>query len=540
MTNRFLSVVRGSIPYIGELQKIDLISSPKTCILITQLEYWFERYTNGFYKFLEPCPNNKLYNRGDSWTEELWFSSDSFRRNFDKIGIRYNSKTEFENSLDKFNGKLYCSYHDKLAGTTHYFRNHELVDLVLNEFLSSNKPVQVSNFLPYGNSQNAGYVTRKMQDRELAKCELELYTETTSENSYYIISLEKKILSLINILLIKYSSNYILSTVSNGKFLLLEKYKEKEYKKKVSIDEIVKMPYWSKYESYINTIDESDTNIKNYASHNFSPFDAIDAICEFILENGIDISSDEINNPTEPSLAKTYGDPKPISVKKPKQSFMQNKKNKSYTVNSKEIPYCLGANKEIIKEALEIYLGDEDIKEAMDTHGLTKDVFYEYYFNPKYPRTFINSRDYVFEQLDKCFKINNYLHKDDQSTKDEVENTRDSKNITEHVQEKKVYSDEEKKIITDQELDSFVNNSLYLLRKQTIQELNLTEKDIFVLSCISKKDLDEHIHKERLTCMLKTTIFDTTYRMEVYNMFGKIPKYRIYLDSDNTLIKQSW
>ncbi|ACT52070.1 hypothetical protein Msip34_2846 (plasmid) [Methylovorus glucosotrophus SIP3-4] len=108
-----------------------------------QLDYWFERYPGGFYKFLEPSEHPK-YVIGQSWSEEIGVSVAEFRTAFDRIGTRWKSKTEFENAPDKFLGKFYASYQDKRANLTFYYRNHELVDAALDELLAHLGPVSGS------------------------------------------------------------------------------------------------------------------------------------------------------------------------------------------------------------------------------------------------------------------------------------------------------------------------------------------------------------------------------------------------------------
>lgn len=132
MRNRVLSLTRNVIPYVKELRIFT--DSVVGCILMQQLDYWFERYPDGFYKFLEASDHPK-YSAGQSWSEEIGISSTEFRTAFDKIGTRWKSKTEFENAEDKFQGKFYASYQDKRANLTFYFRNHELVDTALDQLL---------------------------------------------------------------------------------------------------------------------------------------------------------------------------------------------------------------------------------------------------------------------------------------------------------------------------------------------------------------------------------------------------------------------
>ncbi len=137
MRNRILFLTRSSIPYVKEL--LPLAHSMAGCILMQQLDYWFERKSNGFYKFLEPCPN-PLYQTGQSWVEELGISAVEFRTTFERFGTRYKSKSEFDRATDKFQGKFYCSYHDKRTQLTWYFRNHELMDTALDNLLTVQNP----------------------------------------------------------------------------------------------------------------------------------------------------------------------------------------------------------------------------------------------------------------------------------------------------------------------------------------------------------------------------------------------------------------
>lgn len=166
--------ITNSIPYHKELRPI--AGSVTSAILMRQLEYWFEKYPDGFYKFLEPSPNNEKYKEGDSWSEELAFSPDEFRTAFDKIGIRYKSKNEFDsNSNSLFNSqqgeKFYCSYHDKIKGITWYFRNSRIGSIIDDIINLRNSTIPI-----YGDGQS--------QFTELGNGNLQYYiTENTSENT---------------------------------------------------------------------------------------------------------------------------------------------------------------------------------------------------------------------------------------------------------------------------------------------------------------------------------------------------------------------
>jgi hypothetical protein len=110
-----------------------------------QLEYRFAKYPDGFYKFLEPPQNgHQDYRLGDSWVEELAFSKEEFRTGFDKIGVRYNSKTQYDeakSSGSEFGCNYYCSYVDRRSGLTFYFRNHSKVDELISDIEPRQKSV---------------------------------------------------------------------------------------------------------------------------------------------------------------------------------------------------------------------------------------------------------------------------------------------------------------------------------------------------------------------------------------------------------------
>lgn len=130
MRNRILAITRGSIPYVPELRPV--AGSVTATILMQQLDYWFERHPDGFYKFQDASPDNPAYKSGDSWAEELNFSVAELRNAFDQIGHRHKSKTEWSESADPFNGKFYCCYTDRRTRLTFYFRNHAMVDAALD------------------------------------------------------------------------------------------------------------------------------------------------------------------------------------------------------------------------------------------------------------------------------------------------------------------------------------------------------------------------------------------------------------------------
>ena len=67
---------------------------PEATLACIQLDWRFSTHPSGYYKFLEPC-KHPLYKNGDSWTEELGFTKHGFKTAFNKIGVRYKSRSEF-------------------------------------------------------------------------------------------------------------------------------------------------------------------------------------------------------------------------------------------------------------------------------------------------------------------------------------------------------------------------------------------------------------------------------------------------------------
>lgn len=189
MKNRILSLTRNSIPFVKDL--MPLAHTVAGCILMQQLDYWFQKKPNGYYKFLEPPQQaHNSYRMGDSWSEELGLSGSEFRTAFDRIGIRYKSKGQFNSAENKFQGKFYCSYLDRRDNLTFYFRNHELLDTALDSLIFNQNGADTANvkrqfpvsigtsFTADVDSQVAQIDMPDLQGRINRKS---LLTETTSE-----------------------------------------------------------------------------------------------------------------------------------------------------------------------------------------------------------------------------------------------------------------------------------------------------------------------------------------------------------------------
>src|SRR6185437_10324130 len=60
----------------------------------------------------------------------------SFTSSFKKIGVKYKSRTAFEEAEDKFQGKMYASFYDRYSNRVFFVRNDEAV----NEFFAGIYP----------------------------------------------------------------------------------------------------------------------------------------------------------------------------------------------------------------------------------------------------------------------------------------------------------------------------------------------------------------------------------------------------------------
>lgn len=189
--NKILLLAKdNTIPYIKDLRRLPMVKSVVACILMQQLDYWFHIQGNetDFYKFLEPSPNQSAYRVGDSWTEELGIGVDQYRTAFDQIGTRYKDKKSYNAATDKFQGKYYCSYFNKVTRQTHYFRNNELLDSHLDFLFLRNGQFQSPEM---NNADSVGMDKTNSVEVEYYNPEsTENTTKTTSkreeENSHFV------------------------------------------------------------------------------------------------------------------------------------------------------------------------------------------------------------------------------------------------------------------------------------------------------------------------------------------------------------------
>jgi len=130
-----------NITYYPSLR--EQVGSINAALLVAHLENCFEGAKGkNFFKFMEPC-GDRHYVEGQSWIEELQMTGTEFRTAFRHIGIMYKSKNEYNRSEDKFQGKMYLSYYDRMSKLTFYMRNDDLVDGILHKVIEKEKEVTV-------------------------------------------------------------------------------------------------------------------------------------------------------------------------------------------------------------------------------------------------------------------------------------------------------------------------------------------------------------------------------------------------------------
>jgi len=116
----------------------DHFGSTNAAIAFSRLLYWSKKNPEGFYKFKQAC-KHPLYKRGDSWSEELNMTKEVMNPVFKRLVTYHKSKNEYRNSLDKFGGKLFCSYTERNTNKTYYFMDKEAVDKFLAKLAPSSK-----------------------------------------------------------------------------------------------------------------------------------------------------------------------------------------------------------------------------------------------------------------------------------------------------------------------------------------------------------------------------------------------------------------
>ena len=119
-----------TIYYYPELR--EEVGSINAVIVMGYLENCFDEKGACFYKFMEPC-NHRDYVKGESCVEELGMTAAEFRTAFKYIGVVYKSKKAFNLSKDKFQGKMYLSYYDRISKLTYYMRNDEIMNGIREE-----------------------------------------------------------------------------------------------------------------------------------------------------------------------------------------------------------------------------------------------------------------------------------------------------------------------------------------------------------------------------------------------------------------------
>jgi hypothetical protein len=172
----------------------------RATLIFDRLEFYSKKQPDGFYKFLEPN-SHKLYKEGESWAELLRCHRTSFWRSFKLIGKKHKSQWAFEAAKDKFEGKLYASYYDRLNNRMFFIRNDEAVD----ELFAKIQPGVNPTMVPEKNKENSQPSPGKISDQDSVPTEQDARShkeakKTSSElfknNSYASNEIVKKMIDI--------------------------------------------------------------------------------------------------------------------------------------------------------------------------------------------------------------------------------------------------------------------------------------------------------------------------------------------------------
>ena len=155
------------IIYRKELNK--LTSSVTASLLLKQAMYWDKKTDGEFYKFISSC-NHDLYEKEDSWIEELGFTKYEFRGAIKKIGFkRGKSKNKIDNEED-----AYIIYYTDNQRLTWWMVNWEKLNQDLKKIYKN------PEYLVFGKNQNTK-ANRKNQNTITTETTAEINTETSKQ-----------------------------------------------------------------------------------------------------------------------------------------------------------------------------------------------------------------------------------------------------------------------------------------------------------------------------------------------------------------------
>lgn len=180
--------------YVPELRQL-FDGDEKTCLMMAQLEYWFGKYPNGFYKFMDiPKGENPGYKTGQSWAEEMGMSVDKIKNGLASICESYNSYTDYKKQEgDKFKGKFYLRYFHKPSHQMYFLRNHELVNRELKNHSLEELSIifREKCSVGFGNSEKPSSTNEETDNLEVIEGEF-VFTENNSKNNSKNNSQEKQ------------------------------------------------------------------------------------------------------------------------------------------------------------------------------------------------------------------------------------------------------------------------------------------------------------------------------------------------------------
>lgn len=147
-----LAADKNIIPYRKELNAIT--GSVTATLLLSQIIYWHSK-SGCFYKFNKPC-SHPLYKAGDSWEEELSFSTGELR-----------------SAMSNLKNAGFVSSHTDNQRLTKYTLHTTELELALISVYKQQQPVV-----------KATTSSCKINNNQLLNCDLPLLTETTTETTH--------------------------------------------------------------------------------------------------------------------------------------------------------------------------------------------------------------------------------------------------------------------------------------------------------------------------------------------------------------------
>lgn len=203
------------------LHKRNQLGTNDEAVLISILEHHFQSNSDGFSLFMAPC-DHVDYRPGESLKELLGISRTKLGYICKKHKTHYTSKSAFRKSPDKFKGKMYASYYDRILKRVFIFRNPDIVaDISLQQdinvnlppvnplILSAEQPAIVKNEqpptgarVPYANSINntnkGGYHKFTQEDKSIIQKMIDIWNTAMADSIFFSKTIFNKLKQVLD------------------------------------------------------------------------------------------------------------------------------------------------------------------------------------------------------------------------------------------------------------------------------------------------------------------------------------------------------